>query len=65
MTCLFGHKFIPFEYSWVEHLPNTTRPSFNKDGRCRVLKVYCARCGEIREVVVHNGRVRYQKLPEK
>lgn len=56
------HYWVNYRHKWVEYIPTSKNSTYNREGAYILSHVYCADCGEIREVVNEGKRVRYKPV---
>lgn len=58
------HYWLNYRHKWIEYMPHEAKPKFAKEGAHILTHVYCAECGEVREVVNDNNTIRFKKIPQ-
>lgn len=59
------HFWLNYRHRWVEYMPNgdnKTNP-YSREGAYILSHVYCADCGEVREVINDNNKIRFRQIP--
>lgn len=49
---------------WVEYMPHEQNPKFSREGAYILSHVYCAGCGEVREVINEGNKVRFRPITQ-
>ena len=57
------HFWLNYQHKTVEYMPTERHPKFAKEGSNILTHVYCAECGEVREVVNDKNKIRFRKIP--
>ena len=58
-----NHLWLEYRRKWVEYIPHEQNPKFNREGAYILSHVYCAECGEVREVVNDGNRIKFRTIP--
>lgn len=56
------HFWLNYRHKTVEYMPTEQNPTFAKEGAYILSHVYCAECGEVREVVNEGNRIRFKPV---
>ena len=57
------HYWLEYRHKWVEYMPTSKDTPYNREGAYILSHVYCAECGEVREVVNDNNKIRFRPIP--
>ena len=57
------HFWLNYRHQIVEYMPTEAKPVFAKEGAQVLTHVYCAECGEVREVVNDRNTIRFRPIP--
>ena len=58
------HWWKDYRFRTVEYIPTSSKPDYNREGAYILSHVYCAECGEVREVVNEGNRIRFRAIPQ-